>query len=500
MKEIAGHFTALDWIVVIIYLALTTWIGHLFKGKQATIRDFFLAGRTLPWPAVTGSIIATSISAITLVGVPATVYAVNGNFAYLQLAIGSIIARFIVAHWFVKAFYEREIYSPYDYISHKLGAGVEKLITLLFFLGAILGQGVRVYAIALVLQVVTGVDIWYSVVFIGIFSILWTWMGGMATVIWTDVVQFCVFTLGAITAFIWMIASMPEGAAQGFSIAAMADKFKLWDFSTDPRVAMTFWAGLLAMPFQNLAAYGTDQMNAQRMFCCRNAKEAGKAIRWSCVSEIITLLMLSIGAMLYAYYTTFPLSEAAASVVEKKSDTIFPIFIVTVLPPGLTGLLFAAIFAGAISSLDSILAALSQASLTTFYKPKAPNRSEEHYLNVSRLFIFFWGAILSVMAIALAGSKSDLINLAFGMTAYTYGIMLGIFLLAILPFRRDGRGLWLGIPLSLAIVWIFRHRELLEANLGITFVPELAWPWLFPLTCATTLIPGVLLGKKKAGG
>ena len=171
-------FTPLDWAVVFGYLLLTTYVGHLLRGKQSSIRDFFLAGRSLPWPAVSGSIIATEISGVTFIGVPGMVYAANGNFTYLQWGIGSIIARVIVGIYFVKVFYKQEIYSPYDYMGHRLGEGTKRLATIIFQVGGILGQSVRVLVAALALKIVTPLEFHHCIWIIGVFAVGWTWMGG----------------------------------------------------------------------------------------------------------------------------------------------------------------------------------------------------------------------------------------------------------------------------------------------------------------------------------
>jgi hypothetical protein len=193
-------FTTLDWGVLLGYLLLTTLVGHRLAGRQSNIRDFFLAGRSLPWQAVSGSIIATEISALTFIGVPGMVFAAEGDFTYLQWAIGSVIARVIVGLVFVRVFYEREIYSPYDYMEHRLGRGARTMGTILFFLSAILGQSVRLLVTALILDVVIDVpwwegtqEFWVCIFIIALFAVVWTWMGGMTTVIWTDVIQFGIF-------------------------------------------------------------------------------------------------------------------------------------------------------------------------------------------------------------------------------------------------------------------------------------------------------------------
>ena len=310
--EIHEHFGTVDWIVVFAYMALTTMIGHALRGEQATIKDFFLGGKSLPWPAVSGSIIATEISALTFIGVPGGVYALTGNFTYLVWGIGSIIARFIVGFYLVPLYYKKEIFSPYDYMGNQLGERVKRLVTVLFSLGSILGQSVRVLVTAIILQVVTGMDMITCIVVIGVFAVIWTLMGGMRTVIWTDVMQFFVFIAGGLIALIWLINSLGWDSIVSINTSAVGEdgevinKMKWFDMTSPfekPMMQYTFWVAIFAMPFQNLAAFGTDQLNAQRMFCCGSESEARKAIVWSSVSQVITLLMLVVGAGLFAWYT-----------------------------------------------------------------------------------------------------------------------------------------------------------------------------------------------------
>ena len=228
------YFTTLDWIVVFGYLGLTTWVGHVLSGKQSSIRDFFLAGRSLPWPAVSGSIIATEISGVTFIGVPGMVYAAQGDFTYLQWGIGSIIARILVGLFFVRVFYQREIYSPYDYMGDRLGEGVKRLATVIFSIGSILGQSVRVLVAALALKVVTPLDFHYCILIIGLFAVAWTLMGGMQTVIWTDVMQFLLFMAGAVLTLFWITGSLEGGWSAIFETAGDAGKFTLLNLSYRP--------------------------------------------------------------------------------------------------------------------------------------------------------------------------------------------------------------------------------------------------------------------------
>ena len=296
--EVHEHFTQIDWIVVFGYLALTTWVGHMMRGKQGTIQDFFLGGRSMPWQAVSGSIIATEISGVTFIGVPGMVFALTGNFTYLQWALGSVIARVLVGYFFVKVYYEQEIFSPYDYMGNRLGISVKRLATIIFSIGSILGQSVRVLVAALALKVVTGWEFYQCIWVIGAFAIVWTLMGGMRTVIWTDVMQFALFTIGGLMALFWIVSQIDGGWATfkeiGGNVQEAGDygKFTLLDFTTDPDVGFTLWVAILAVPFLNLNSFGVDQLNAQRMFCCKSAGEARKAIIWSSIGQFLTLLML----------------------------------------------------------------------------------------------------------------------------------------------------------------------------------------------------------------
>lgn len=574
-NAVHSYFGWIDWSVVALYLLFTTWVGHALRGKQGTIRDFFLGGRSLPWQAVTGSIIATEISALTFIGVPGTVFAVNGDFTYLQWALGSVIARFAVGYFLVPLYYRNEIYSPYDYMGERLGFAIKKLVTLLFSLGAILGQSVRVMVTAIILNVVTGMSIPVCIIVIAVFAIGWTLMGGMRTVIWTDVVQFFLFVGGGLIALMWLIFGvdggwkaisetnraaevivfvndagaeqertvyklnvegeveevvslekgvigeierLPEGGIQiangGQVIEASVkekNKMRLFDFSLlrDPEtkrfMIYTMWIALFAMPFQNFAAFGTDQLMAQRMFCCKNAADARKAIVWSSVSQIITVLMLLVSAGLYAWYQQRAISGPEFEQFTKNTNNVFPVWIISVLPTGLSGLLIAGAFAAAISSLDSILAALSQTTLSAIFgRERFEHESgSKKMVWYSRIAVTAWGIGLAAVAILLyavylRNEDSDLIGFAFRMVGYTYGPMLGILLIAILPVRRSTLGLVIGSVLSIAFFSIFQPDLYnLLGMMGIEGVKQpdvLAFPWFFPINAAITFFFGWIFG------
>jgi Na+/proline symporter len=388
LAAFSAQFTWIDWLVVVAYLGFTTWLGAKMAGRQATIRDFFLGGRKLPWPAVSGSIIATEISALTFVSVPWVVFKPGGNLTYLQLGVfGSLLARILVGYILVPAYYKREIYSPYDYMHNQLGGHVRCLTTGLFMLGGLLGQSARIYLTAEVINVVLhdqlvalsqGLGLnelaWAIILITGV-SVAWTLIGGMSTVIWTDVVLFLAFLLGAITALAVVVASLDGGLLEVIRTGWAAKesgpwgKFTFFDFSPSPVRSYTIWTAVIASTWGGLGSYGTDQLMAQRMFCCRDYRAARRALIASSTSQIVTFIVAFVGIGLYAYYQSHPLQGEALDLFRAKGDRIFPIFTVEVVPRGLKGLIIAAIFAAAISSVMGILTALSQTAQTAFDEP-----------------------------------------------------------------------------------------------------------------------------------
>jgi len=510
------YFTTGDWVVVGAYLLLTTLIGHFLKGKQSTIRDFFLGGRSLPWLAVSGSIIATEISGVTFIGVPGMVYAAGGNFTYLQWGIGSIVARIIVGFLFVRVFYEREIYSPYDYMGNQLGHGAKRLATIIFQIGGILGQSVRVLVAALALKVVTPLDFAQCIWIIGIFAVGWTLMGGMRTVIWTDVMQFFLFVGAGLFSLTWIINHLDGGWSQMMEVSGEAGKFTLLNLTSDPAVGFTLWVAIIAVPFQNLSAFGVDQLNAQRMFCCKDAKDARKAMITSSAALLLTTLMLLIGAALFAYYEPMRNAGTEPMIFGEDNNFVYPVWIVTELPVGLRGLILAGIFAAAISSLDSILAALSQTTLSLFRDTSQKPTSEKRDLWLSRLLVLIWGILLSAFAVELDSlrGKVNVVVLAFGMISYTTGPMLGIFLASLLTPKAGIKGLTLGFFISFALVAYIRpdfyqiliNFDLLTLEKAVewsflevkddTLKPIIHTAWAWPVTVFITWGCGCLLPKK----
>ena len=527
MEGIHDYFTYWDWAVLFGYLLLTTLVGHAMRGKQANIQDFFAGGRSLPWPAVSGSIIATEISGVTFIGVPGGVMAAQGDFTYLIWGLGSIIGRVIVGKVFTKVFYEEHIYSPYDYMGKRIKPGLKTLATVFFTIGSILAQSVRVLVAALPLMIVTGLSFEVCILIIGVFAIGWTLMGGMRTVIWTDVMQFGLFTIGGLLTLFWIAGHLDGGVGQIFSQAGEAGKTTWLNFDTGISDAFkfTFWTAIIAVPFLNVGAFGVDQLNAQRMFCCKNANDASKAIIWSSVGQGITYLMLVVGAALFVWYANHPPEGVVAEGMQWKDDgtpgngdAVFPIWIVTQLPPGLSGLILGGVFAAAISSLDSILAALSQTTISVLYHPERQTEQDQQKLvRHSRMWVVFWGLFLTAFTLLMRWMKDEaeipILPLAFGMTAYTMGPLLGMFLCALVG-KGSLRGLVIGSAVSFLMVlfirtdvWVLLHfmgmpydwlgylptYEVIGQGEGAKLSTVVGFYWAWPVTTIVTFVCGCFL-------
>lgn len=494
-----SQFSVVDWSIVVGYLVFSTWLGAKMAGKQATIRDFFLGGRKLPWYAVCGSIIATEISALTFVVVPFVVFKPEGNFTYLQLGVfGTFFARVIVGYWLVPEYYKREIYSPYDYMGHRLGGGVRGMTTALFALGGVLAQSARVYLTAQVLGVLLhdqltylsttfGLDhLAWAIIMIGVVATIWTLIGGIATVIWTDVLLFLLFLVGALVALITITRVLPGGFSEIIDAGLSAKdsgtwgKFTFFDIERRwPQVftsQYTIWAAVIAATWGSLHPYGTDQLLVQRMFCCKGPREARKAMIFSIASQVVTFTVAFVGVGLYAYYQSNPLEGEALRLYEEKGERIFPIFIVyaNAIPTGLKGLIIAGIMAAAVSSLTSILAALSQTAMSAFYEPLRRRLSgkataglgvsdddvelheHRHSVLVGRILVLFWGVALCFMAYAAQYADEkypSILDLGLAMAGYAGGALFAGFLLGFLPLGITGRGYMWAAPLS--VLYIF---------------------------------------------
>lgn len=427
----------LDAVVLAGYVVALACIGWwAARHTKKTTDDYFLAGRSIPWLVTFASFTATCISALTFIGTPAEGF--SDDYRYLLSNAGDILATLFIASVFLPHFQKLKLTSIYRAVGERFGGSTQTLCSAYFLLTRTLASTVRIVAIAKVLEVVGGGALSYhACVVVTVLCVLsYTTMGGGRAIAWTDLLQFSLLMGGALLSLGYIILHVPGGAAGILEAGRHAvkpdgtvyDKFNFLELLKPGNL------GLLAMMtvwgfFNSSATYGTDQDMMQRLLACNdNRKARWSLMLWGLASIPITFLFLSVGAGLYAYSLSHPALVAGMT----DPDHVFPRFILTVMPPGLKGLLLAAVASAAMGSADSALASLSTSFTLDLYKPFwGRGASQEHFVKVSKLSFVGFGALFMLFGLLLHG-LDNLLWLAFRIIAFTYGPLFGAFSAAIL--------------------------------------------------------------------
>src|SRR5437667_11354428 len=467
-------FSAIDYAVLVAYLAGITAFGVMFRKSQRTVKDYFLDDKNTSWIVISLSIVATETSTLTLIGVPGLAYAnyarpeQGGNFTYLQVVLGYIVARIIISLVFIPAYFRGNLLTAYELLKNRFGTKTKNFAASLFLVMRALAEGVRVFAASLVLSAVLSASLpglpylWlWSIIIVGVLTLIYTFEGGIAAVIWTDLIQLVIYIGGSLLAAYMLLHLIPGGWNAVVSEAAPANKFQVFSFARDFKVPFTFWAGLLGGTCLTMASHGTDQLLVQRLLTCRNMRDSQEALVLSgFVVMFQFMLFLIIGIMLFAYYKFYPLETKLAS-----TDEIFPAFIVHRLPHGVAGLVIAAIFAAAMSNLSGSLNSLASTTVIDFYKPLiGRDKRDESLLKLSRWLTAAWGIVLIGIAV-LASRWGSVFTTGLTIASLVYGPMLGAFLLGVLTRRTNQTGVIVGMGVSLV------------SMLAVKFFTALAWTW-----------------------
>lgn len=462
-------FGWIDSLVIVAVLLGITVFGRLAAGRQESGQDFFAGGRSLPWYAIGASIVATELSAVTYVSLPSIVFREGGDLRFLQIALfGYLVSRIAVARFFVPAYFKRDLLSPYDLITEKLGSSSGRTATGLFMFGGVLAQASRVYLTAVVLQVLLGAQLAWaseltslsplvlSVALVGCVAVLWTWIGGIAAVVWTDALLFVLLAVGAATAIWYALGQADLGVGELLQQARDAGKLRFIDWSFSLTKPYTIWAAFLGAGWGGLCAFGADQLIAQRLFCARSERDARWAMLFSNASVVVTGGVMFLGLALWGYYQANPATGDAAAQIAAQPDRVLPWFVLEAMPVGLRGLVIAGALAAAISSLDSILAALAQASTSLASSRLGRRLTAREEVKSARTWVLIWGVVLCAVAVMLkplAARYGALLDLALAMAGYTGGALLGGVLLALWTGQwQFGRGYVVGAPLSVLCV------------------------------------------------
>lgn len=439
----------LDLAIIALYLAGITLFGLRFRKRQRSLRDYFLADRNIPWWAIALSIVAAETSTLTIISIPGLAY--DTNLTFLQVVLGYLVGRVIICYILLPQYFRGELFTAYQLIERRFGSKLRSLTAGLFLLTRAAAEGVRVYAVSIVVAIALGTGEVASIAIITVLTLVYTFEGGLAAVIWTDVVQTIIYVGGTIVGLFTILHFIPGGWSAVHTAAENAGKLRTFDFAFDFWKPYTFWAGLLGGAFLTTASHGTDQLIVQRLLAARSERQSVTALLASGVAILFQFsLFLILGVMLWAFYRQ-PSSDFG------RADRIFPTFIVSRMPQGISGLLIAAILAAAMSNLSAALNSLSSTSIIDFYLRKRPQTDERQKLRLSRLATLLWAFVLFGLAVLSLHKVGRVVEVGLQIASVAYGALLGVFLLGVLTTRANQRGAMLGMAfgfLTELYIWL----------------------------------------------
>jgi SSS family transporter len=471
----------LDLGLIVLYLIAVTIFGARFRGSQKTLRDYFLGGNTAPWWAIALSIVAAETSTLTIIGTPALAF--GGDLGFLQLVMGYLLARIAISVVFIPQYYRGRMYTAYELMRRRFGENIRRLTAMTFLVTRSLAEGVRVFAISLVVAVVLGTGEVESIVIITLLTLFYTFHGGMTAVIWTDVAQMVLYVSGALLSFVMILTLIPGGWDQVVAVAAAEGKFRIFHFAVGPGFfseTYSFWAGLLGGCFLTTATHGTDQLVVQRLLSARSERESKLALLSSWVVILFQFtLFLTIGVMLYVFHKQQGIAPP------EVLDRLYPQFVWNYLPPVVSGIVIAAIIAAAMANIAAALNSLAATTIMDFLVPLAGRRrekpDEEHFLKLSRLATLFWGGVLLAIGI-MARRWGSVLEAGLAIASVPLGALLGVFTLGILTRRASELAAIGGMLAGLGAV------------LYVRFLTDIAWTWYVVIGSLTTFTVGWLLG------
>ena len=462
-----------DWGVILVYLLGVTWFGARFRKRQTDLKQYFLGGQSAPWWAIALSIVSAETSTLTIVGTPALSF--NGNFAFLQVVFGYLLARVAISVLFLPPYFRGQMFTAYQLMQRRFGERVRRLTAIIFLFTRAMAEGVRVFAISIVISIILGTGELVSIVLIVALTLFYTFEGGMTAVIWTDVLQMGMYVAGALASFAVILHQIPGGWAHVATLAGDAHKFQVFDFRWALDIKYTFWGGIIGGCFLTTASHGTDQLIVQRLLSARSQTDARKALfaSWFVVLFQFTLFLL-IGVMLWTLY------KDAGAAAPQPIDRLYPLFVWQHLPVGVRGLVMAAILAAAMANLSAALNSLASTTVVDLYRAVAGEMGERRQMRLAHIATVGWAVVLVAIGI-IAKSWGTVMESGLSIASVTLGLLLGVFLLGVLTRRVGERGAGAGVIVGLAVI------------LWVRFATQIAFTWWVLIGSAATFAGGLLV-------
>jgi solute:Na+ symporter, SSS family len=470
---------AVDAAIVAVYLLAMLAIGVWASRGQKSTADYFLGDRAMPGWTVLLSIVATETSTVTFLSIPGMAYAANGDMRFLQITFGYIVGRVLVAVLLLPLYFRGEPFTAYEVLGRRFGPLSRRATSALFLVTRNLGDGLRLYLGALVLHTAMGLDLAASIVVMGVITVIYTYVGGVKSVVWNDCVQFAIYICGAAAA-LWHILSSEAGGFSSFeNFAHETDKLRVLDFQWSlTKDTMTFWAGLIGGMFLTLATHGTDQLNVQRLLTARSQRSAAAAL---VLSGVVVLAQFALFLMIGAALAWFGTVNPGAFPADMKNDRVFAHFIVNYLPVGLVGLTLAAVFAAAMSTLSGSLNSSATTLISDLVVPlrKTPPEPATQ-LRWARLATAVFGAVQIGVALAAhwRGADESTVNQVLKIASFASGPVLGLYLLGVLTRVSQPPALG-GFVVGVLVISAVALRT------------DVYWPWYAAIGAAATFFAGV---------
>lgn len=446
----------LNWSILIGYVLLNLLLGFVLSKRVNTAEDFYLGRRTTPWWAIGISVVATYVSALSFLGGPAWSY--SNSLAVIAIHLNYPIVVFLVITLFLPFFFNSGVASIYDYMEKRFGKTSRAVISSVFLISQALTSAAILYATSLVIQFITGIDVKTAIVIVTVIALVYTMMGGITAVIWTDVIQAGVLFVGAGIIFFALLGELPGPLHEVLANLKSMGKTDGLDMSFDLTKEATVWSGVIAMTVFHVTVYGANQMMVQRTLAAKNIGDAKKSfLLMGYIAFFVYLLFFMLGILFYAYYGGREF---------ENGNTIILDFAAAYGMPGLMGIIAAAIVAASMSSLDSSFNSLATVSTIDFYqKYWTTDGSPEHYLSVSRAFTVFWAVIIIVPAILYSTSEGSVLQTLSKIGSYFVGAKLSMYGLGFFSKQTTEKGLLVGVAMGFVIIWLVATKT------------DIAWPW-----------------------